>query len=154
MVGGSESDDAPLLDQPVQAPLSVGRAGGRQAYGRAACGRLDVLDVKLVRFFAVAENFLHFRIVEDEADVVGPGVPDGGIGGAHDVAAGDGVPKSQTVGQDQAALLVDGGWDRLVKDGRDYAPESVLRVAIEKVLLAGLHGREGSQDEYPALLAV
>ena len=143
---------APGLLQAVQAPGGVGRAGAGQAHRPDAADRLHIADVQPVGRRPVAKHRLHRRPRQQKADVLGHGVPDGGVGRPLDGAAGQHVPEGQPVVQDHLPLgrhILPGGQGLAGQPGQQR-PEAVVGVAVIKAHVPAFGAGPAAQDQSPA----
>ena len=83
--------------------------------------------------------------LQDAADIRWLGIADAAVAGAGDLTAGDHIPDRDMVREQHVALFIDRHRDCAAEHRREDAPETVLRVAVEKAGLARFYRRKTAQ---------
>lgn len=107
----------------------------------------DIFVIKLACLCTVSIDGLDGAVGKHRGDICWNYIFDGGVGGADDITALNHIPDGDVVSQEQGFFLLNGFWNGAVSQGSQYLPETVLRMAVIKLLFPGLYRWEGAEDQ-------
>jgi len=106
------------------------------------------------RSSAVDENSPDVRNVQDGGQIVGGGIFDLLIGTSLNLAAGNDIPKSDAILEQERSFFIDRPGNVLFEHTRHHAPKAILRIFVIKLRFPRLHRRKTAENQHFAVAVI